>query len=244
MSTWRDRGPALSHEARPGGVTIGRIFGAPIRVFPLGIVLVALMLGGLRFAPGVWIGLLLLVLVHELGHALMVRYFRKKVVDIEVNGLGGLCRWSGEATPTQRASIAWGGVLAQALLYGATSLTLHFVGPPTGVYARELVQVFTVSNLWIGLVNLIPIPPLDGAEAWRLPMLLQRRYQGYLRRTAVIAEVVEERRRASDAPPPKPPATPSMVPYELDDAEIPESLRTEVKQLLDKIVRDTVKEKE
>lgn len=237
MSTWRDRVPALSHESRPGGLTLGRWRGAPIRVFPIGIVLVALLLGRFRFSPGVWLAVPLLVLVHELGHAAMVAYYRKKLHSIEVSGFGGVCRWSGEATAMQRAMIAWGGVCGQAALYLATTLAVWALGAPGGAFGQQVVHTFTESNLWIGVLNLIPIPPLDGVEAWKLPALLQRRYRGYWRRQIAIAEAVEERRR------PPPPPEPSLPP-EFDDAEIPESLRKEVNTMLDQIVRDTVRQKE
>lgn len=137
----------------------------PIRIhwtMPVG----ALIFSGFRFAPAFWLGFFLLVLIHELGHAFFVRRFRHQVLSIEVTGFGGLCRWSGHATPFERAAIAWGGVLAQGVLLVATFAVLLAFGPATTRWTAELAHVFTITNLWLIGLNLLPIPPLDGAEAW------------------------------------------------------------------------------
>jgi hypothetical protein len=89
-------------------------------------------------------------------------------MSIDVTGFGGLCRWSGNPTRFERAAIAWGGVLAQGvLLVGAVALAF------TGVWASVpggnlLGGALIYTNLMIMGLNLIPLPPLDGAEAWPL----------------------------------------------------------------------------
>jgi stage IV sporulation protein FB len=150
-----------------GFLTIARFRGAPIRLhwtLPIG----ALLFSGFRFAPVFWAAFFGLVLIHELGHATIVRRFRHRVLAIDVTGFGGLCRWSGTATPFERACIAWGGVLAQfVVLIGAVAVRL-VLGPPTSFAIAEVLHVFTVTNLWLIGLNLLPVPPLDGAEAWPL----------------------------------------------------------------------------
>ena len=148
-----------------GSWTIARPRGIPIRLhwtLPLG----AFVFSGFRFAPGFWLGFVLLVLAHELGHAAMVRWFRLRVVGIDITGFGGLCHWSGMATPLSRGAIAWGGVLAQLLVLGVTLGTFAILGRPRTLFVAELHSVFTTTNLWLMALNLIPVPPLDGAEAW------------------------------------------------------------------------------
>jgi Zn-dependent protease len=161
---------------RGGYLTIGRWRGAPVRLhwtLPIG----ALVFGQGRFVPGFWLGFFLLVFVHELGHALLVRRCRQDVVSIDIHALGGMCRWSGDPTAIDRARIAWGGVLAQAVALGVAFAALALAGPPESLFAAQLAAAFTTTNIWLIAINLIPVPPLDGAEAWKLPGLLARQRQ-------------------------------------------------------------------
>jgi stage IV sporulation protein FB len=157
-----------------GYLVLGRWGGAPVRAHwtvPIG----AAVFGHMRWVPGFWLGFFLLILIHELGHAVVVKQQRCRVVSIDVHGLGGLCQWSGSATPIGRARIAWGGVQAQFVAYLLTAVALQLFGPPPSAFAAQLVSAFTGTNLFLILLNLIPVPPLDGAEAWKLPGLLWRR---------------------------------------------------------------------
>ena len=95
--------------------TVMRWRGAPVRVH-WSLALSALVLGGVRLDPAGWLGIVLVVLAHEVGHAVLVRRYRLTVESIDLHGLGGECRYSGLAKGWQTAVIAWGGVLAQALL--------------------------------------------------------------------------------------------------------------------------------
>jgi len=145
--------------------TVARWRGVPLRLhwtIPVG----AVLFSGLRFAPAFWAAFFGLILLHELGHAIMVRSFRHKVHAIDVMGFGGTCHWSGTATPLQRAAIAWGGVLAQAVVLVVTLLLVIVLGQPRSLAGAEVVDVFTRTNLWLIALNLLPVPPLDGAEAW------------------------------------------------------------------------------
>jgi len=49
------------------------------------------------------------------------------------------------------------------------------LGPPRTMFARETVEVFTRTNLWLMIINLLPFPPLDGAEAWKIVGELKHR---------------------------------------------------------------------
>lgn len=149
----------------------GAIGDVPIRLhatLPLGMALV----GGGGFLPGRWAGLVLLVLFHELGHAALMRLYAVRVTGILLHGAGGECSGRGAPTPLQRAQIAWGGVLAQCLVWAIVALT---AGKPRDPFIAEVIWVFTVANPALIVLNLLPVPPLDGALAWRLPILLSRR---------------------------------------------------------------------
>lgn len=157
-----------------GHLTVLRIRGAPVR-FHWTTPLCAFLAGRFEFVPALWAGYLLLVLLHELGHALVVFWRGLDVESIEVHGLGGLCRWSGDASAYTRALIAWGGVWAQLCVLVLSYAAAWIWGPFAGESGRQFFHVFTSVNLWLMALNLVPVPPLDGAEAWKLfPMLLAR----------------------------------------------------------------------
>ncbi len=150
-----------------GYLTLARWHGAPVRAhwtFPLG----ALIFGQGRVAPGFWLGFVLLVLVHEIGHAVVVRRVRCRVVSIDLHALGGVCRWQGDPTAAERAAIAWGGVLAQAVLFAATTVWLELAGDPRSRFAGDLMDAFVSTNVLMILLNLLPVAPLDGGEAWKI----------------------------------------------------------------------------
>jgi Zn-dependent protease len=180
--------------------TLGRFRGVPLRMHvltPLG----ALLFSGFRVEPGAWIGFLLLVLLHEIGHAIVVARYGLRVSGIDLQVYGGVCRWSGPATDWQRSVIAWGGVLAQAALLVLTVLLLGVTGAPRTEFGRELASVFVGTNLWLIALNLAPFPPLDGAEAWKIV--------GELRRRRPWQRISFRR---DDHPPPAPPRDDSPLP--------------------------------
>lgn len=159
-----------------GYLEIGRLHGIPVRLhwsLPIGMFVVS---RG-ELLPGIWLGFFLIVLVHEMGHALVVRHHRLQALSIQIHALGGLCRWQGQASPLARATIAWGGVWAQLVLLGATLLFVTLAGTPRSAFAQDLVDAFIAANGAIAALNLIPVRPFDGAEAWPLFGLLYRRWQ-------------------------------------------------------------------
>jgi stage IV sporulation protein FB len=158
-----------------GYLTIGRFGGAAVRLH-WSTVVGMLVLTRFRIAPGDWLGFLVVVLVHELGHALLARRLGMEVVAIDVHGLGGQCAYAGSPTRREQATIAWGGVLAQAALLAPVLVLLAVLGWPEGGALADLVDALTWTNGCVIGLNLLPIPPLDGAEAWKLfPGLGRRR---------------------------------------------------------------------
>jgi Zn-dependent protease len=144
---------------------------------PLG----AFIFGRFRFAPGFWLGFLTLILVHELGHAVAIRASGARVRSVDLHGGGGECSWDGEVTRVQRALIAWGGVFAQLVLFGAVAALLAITEPNLGEFAGEFAEAFGMYNLILAAFNLLPVRGFDGIEAWPLFPLLWR---GWKRRGA------------------------------------------------------------
>ena len=219
---------------KSGYLVIGRFRGAPIRLHwtvPIGIVVFT----GLRIAPGAWLAFVLILLVHELGHAVAVAYSRLRVTSVDVLGFGGLCHWSGYPTPRQRVLIAWGGVLAQAALAVVTFASVLSLGRPAHPFAADLVDTFLRTNLWLIMINLLPIPPLDGVEAWgvvRLITAARARRRMDAAQTAERALAAEERARARAALPAEHHGFDDVEPQDLPP------MPDEVKRVLDRILAE------
>ena len=157
-----------------GFVTLGRFRGAPIRVH-WSVLPMVFVFSWFRFAPGVWLGVLLILLVHELGHAVLVRARRLQVVEVQLHGAGGHCMHT-TGSHYDSTIIAWGGVLAQMglLLVG---LIVPLVVPVESTFLAELLGTLISTNLFLAALNLVPYPALDGHLAWQLPKLWWQRRQ-------------------------------------------------------------------
>jgi Zn-dependent protease len=105
------------------------------------------------------------ILIHELGHAVTARMFGSKVA-IELNGLGGLTRWSspdGMLTPGRRALVAAAGSATGLVFGGLVWLIATQFGPFPRLTASILGLLVYVNVFW-GLLNWLPIRPLDGGH--------------------------------------------------------------------------------
>ena len=112
-----------------------------------------------------WIAIIFVsILIHELGHAVTARTFGSQVA-IELNGLGGLTRWSVEEgmTPGRRALISAAGSAVGLLFGGLVWLVEQQFGPESGLTAFVLRELVFVNVFW-GLLNWLPIRPLDGGH--------------------------------------------------------------------------------
>ncbi|UJR86947.1 metalloprotease [Sandaracinus amylolyticus] len=212
-----------------GYVTVARWKGTPIRVHwstPIGM----LLFGRFAFVPGFWLGYLLIVGLHEMGHAFLMRRVGLHASSIEIHALGGQARYGGgrAVSPWQRSVVAWGGVLAQALLL-IVALVVSALVPITSVFVAQLLSALTWTNVWIIALNLMPLPPLDGADAWKLPRLWRER-RG--RRAARVA-----RERIEVRVPPR-----ARVERELELGEVDEEkVRETVRRALADAARDSRK---
>lgn len=167
-----------------------RLAGVPVRVTPWFWLIIGFM-GFDRDKPQftlVWIVCgFVSILVHEFGHALAFRWFGGRP-QIALYGMGGLCSSDRPETPLQRVVISLAGPVAGFLIAGAIVVYLLNGGAPKSlgtseILARlweygpaacleqpraelvlEIVQVLWFINLYWGLVNLLPILPLDGGQ--------------------------------------------------------------------------------
>lgn len=160
------------------------------------VVAVALLL--LRY-PVALIAFVLLILGHEVGHAVLARRSGLEVSRIDLHGFGGRCVYFGDwATEWNRAVIAWGGIVVQAAILLPIWLWVKLLPVPDGwvgaLLGQALLVLFPI-NLLILLFNLIPLAPLDGHQAWRIIPMLPARF-GAWKRTRRARRSREERQTA------------------------------------------------
>lgn len=146
-----------------------RLFGIPVTVRG-SFILVATLLG-LLGPPGAeyviaWVVLVFVsILIHELGHALTALAFGAEV-DVELNGFGGLTRWTarqGGMGSGRRALVAAAGSAFGVAFGGAVWLVAGVFGPYTGLTSFVIDALVRVNVFW-GLLNWLPIRPLDGGH--------------------------------------------------------------------------------
>lgn len=105
------------------------------------------------------------ILIHELGHAFTARGMGADV-KVELNGLGGLTRWSVPAEgfgPGRRALVAAAGSAVGVAFGGLVWITAAQFGPYSGL-AYFVINTTIYVNLFWGLLNWAPIRPLDGGH--------------------------------------------------------------------------------
>ena len=159
------------------------LFGIPVSISPI-FWFMAAILGFLRADNGnginmivvltVILAVLLSVLVHELGHALVIRYIFGALPVVVLHGLGGVTMHDRPyyyRTPRRwgRIFISFAGPLAGFLLSAIGYYSLYYFDSiiERGSYlALFLLYVFVIGIFW-GILNLMPVYPLDGGQIFR-----------------------------------------------------------------------------
>ncbi len=167
---------------RPG-LRLGRVLGVPVYLrwswLLLAVVVVVLYAGVLTtmlpdltaaqryaFAVGFVLCLLLSVLLHEVGHAVVARHYGIRVRAITLEVLGGYTEMESDS-PHPRADLAVSliGPAVSGVL-GAAALGAYVALPQGGVQSQLAFQL-AWSNLIVAVFNALPGLPLDGGRAVR-----------------------------------------------------------------------------
>jgi Zn-dependent protease len=115
------------------------------------------------------------IVVHEMGHALMATKLGCEVIAIRVGVVHGRCEHEETSSEWDEVLIAWGGVIAQTIVAVGVLTVAALVGDRGNGYFGPVVVFLGYFNLAIAAFNLAPTPPLDGHKAWRIvPLLLHR----------------------------------------------------------------------
>lgn len=100
---------------------------------------------------------LLAAVLHELGHIFVYCIQQKHLPVIEVTMTGFVCTQQERGSPAPAARACRRRACGQFLLAGVWALRLSQTTTIRG-------SAFWAANLLTGLFNLLPIPPLDGAQ--------------------------------------------------------------------------------
>ncbi len=145
-----------------------RLFGFPVTVDPTFLLLVVF-LGARRqqlSLVAIWVGVVFVsILVHELGHALLGRRYGMEPA-IRLHSMGGLTEWTRPRRLSQAQSIliSFAGPLAGFLLAGLTYALQPVFLESQSFHARVAYTDLLWVNLGWGLLNLLPILPMDGGH--------------------------------------------------------------------------------
>lgn len=144
------------------------LWGIPVTVRP-SFWVVAFLLGlgvGDRALLAAWVAIVFVsVLAHELGHALSARRYGADVA-ITLTTLGGFTRWSmpeGSMSPGRRVLVAGAGS-AVGIVVGLAVLGGFMATRPWGATAASIVLMIVWVNVGWGVLNWLPIRPLDGGH--------------------------------------------------------------------------------
>ena len=156
--------------------------GIPVRVSPsFWLVAVLLGIGGDRSPQAmlIWVAAVFVsILIHELGHALAVRYFGWQPA-IVLHAFGGLAIYRPTYHSPQKQMVIslcgpFAGFLFAGLIIGVMSamgvggrlfgIPIGGENPLTNPLAARLVGILLFINIFWGVVNLLPVIPLDGGQ--------------------------------------------------------------------------------
>ncbi len=161
------------------------IFGIPVRVHPF-FWLVSLLMGWSPHHPQlmlIWVACVFVsILVHEFGHALSAQYFGWPP-HIVLYSFGGYASyqpvWGNSTARTILVLIAGpgAGFALYGLVKGIEMLLIH-QGVDLSYLALVAFADMEWINLWWGLVNLLPVYPLDGGQICRAAFTHWQPYHG------------------------------------------------------------------
>jgi len=165
-----------------------RLFGVPVRVHPFFWFAMLLLGTDGETTPKealVWVvAAFVSILVHEFGHVAAITYFGSRC-HVVLHGFGGLAvdDYNRPRTPPRQILISLAGPAAGFLLAGLVVLAVRLSGSPiqfryfppiSFVFAfmpfesdslNGLIRALWFANIYWGLLNLLPVFPLDGGQA-------------------------------------------------------------------------------
>ena len=146
------------------------------------VVVVLMILGTFQQPLLTLIGLgsyLFVLLLHETGHLVAAQRRGSDVLSIKLYPIFGITCFDTPWSRFDHCIIAWGGVIAQAVVAIPLVLWVWFFGFTPFEPVNAILAIMGFFSLAVACFNLLPIPPLDGATAWGIvPALIERARTG------------------------------------------------------------------
>lgn len=114
---------------------------------------------------GAYLGVLF---IHELGHLIAARRMQCEVLSIHLYPIFGITRFGTPWSRFDHCVIAWGGVIAQAIVAIPFVTWVVLFGYTRFEAINAVLALLGFFSLGVAVVNLLPFPPLDGATAWAI----------------------------------------------------------------------------
>jgi Zn-dependent protease/CBS domain-containing protein len=188
-----------------GNISLGRVFGIPLRLHYTWFIIFALVTYSLVFYPlvgppyppieqriilGILTSLLFFasIITHELAHSILAIRNNIPVKEITLFVFGGVSQITKEAThPRAELSIAIVGPLTSLALAGVFYGLYLLLAGAQQILAASLMQWLAWINVLLAVFNLIPGFPLDGGRIFRA--LVWHRNHDYHRATRIATNV-------------------------------------------------------
>lgn len=104
------------------------------------------------------------ILVHELGHALLIRKYGQPT-EIVLTGMGGYATHPpGVFSRTQSFLVSFAGPALQILLGFTTLGLIYYSGIEFPSNIDEFLKILMIISFYWAILNLLPIYPLDGGQ--------------------------------------------------------------------------------
>lgn len=149
-------------------------FGVPIEIHSSTLLLVMVFIGfgssvdQLMYSATFVAMLIGSIFLHELGHAWGNLVQGVPVRRIVIFGGGGFCESKRAGSRQEQELIVAMGPIVNFAIWATASLIAPYMGNPTLIWALfALAQI----NLFLGLLNMLPVHPLDGGKLLQLAMM-------------------------------------------------------------------------
>lgn len=108
------------------------------------------------------------LLIHETGHLIAAQRRHCDVLSIKLYPIFGVTRFEVPWSKFDHCVIAWGGVLTQFTIALPIIVIVSIFGYTRFDAINVVLALLGFFSLGVAIVNLLPIPPLDGAIAWAI----------------------------------------------------------------------------
>jgi len=98
------------------------------------------------------------LLIHESGHMIAAQHLHCKVFSIEIYPIFGFCRFEMPWSRFDHCVIAWGGVIAQAVVAAPIVLYVSIFGYTRFQSINAVLGLLGLFSLGVAAFNLLPIP--------------------------------------------------------------------------------------